>query len=607
VLGLLLTACLASRQVDGQEVVGVVRDAVSGAPVAGAVVMLLGLDRDVMARTLTGTTGRFVLPRERARWFRMIRIGYFPYEIPLGQLGDTTLTVHMRPLGDRLRPIAVRASAVCPTRRDQREALATWTAVTDGLAAMVAATRTANNSGTVTQILFDRLLERGGERVVRQSSYRVTTGNVAPIRAARSAVAFASQGYVERAPNSMVYFGPDAEGLLHPTFAATHCLSIRVDARRHPGEVGVAFAPVRGRDSIPDIAGVLWLTRSPLALRRLEFEYRGVDRTILDTRAGGRLEFETLTNGVPIISYWHIRSPRLAYLPTGSVVRGRPRVQDSVPVVGELHETGGLIAAGTLADGTVWSVPFASLAGRILDSRSGAPVVGATVTLDSTDRAAVSDIDGRFVFPELLPGPYTMRVRDSITVPRFRVDSGGALVADTILQQVVTRTAAATVEARLDRVETTDMRLPWGAPPDGCHGVQEDERRFVAVGQILTTDSLPLGRASLRLSWSERGIRGLQTTIDSDSDANGQFVVCGVPASIPIVARVVAPSGRPYSGTMVVPERLPDDRGGLSRSTLRPGIRLIVSDSSSVRPSTPPQDPSSRGPLTAKRIPDMRR
>jgi hypothetical protein len=494
----------------------------------------------------------------------------------------------MRPLGSRMRPIAVRASAVCPKRGDQREALATWTAVTDALAAMVVASAAENQTASVKQIIFDRFLDRRGQRVIRQSSHRVTTGNVAPIRAARNPAVFATEGYVDRTPNSVVYYGPDPDGLLHPTFAATHCLSIRVDARRHPGEIGVAFAPVRGRDSIPDIAGVLWLTRTPLALRSLEFEYRGVDQAILDARAGGRLQFETLTNGVPIISYWHIRSPRLAHLPAGRVVGGRPLVESAVPIVGELHESGGLIAAGTLVDGTVWTAPLASLAGRILDSYSDAAVPGAVVTLDSTDVAAVSNVDGRFVFAQLLPGPYTMRVRDSVAVPRFRADSSGALVADTILQQVVTRTATATVQARLDRVATTDMRLPWRAPVGGCLGAQEDERRFVAVGQIVTTDSLPLGHAALHLSWPEPESRDLQTTIDTESDGDGQFVVCGVPASIPIVARVVAPSGRSYAGTMIVPDRLRDDRGGLSRSTLRPGIKLIVADSSSVRRSSRP-------------------
>lgn len=52
-----------------------------------------------------------------------------------------------------------------------------------------------------------------------------------------------------------------------------------------------------------------------MALRSLTFEYQGVDRAITEVRAGGRLDFETMSNGVPIIRSWSVRSPKLGYRP----------------------------------------------------------------------------------------------------------------------------------------------------------------------------------------------------------------------------------------------------------------------------------------------------
>ncbi len=259
----IVAMCLGARIAASQQLTGVVRDVVTDAAVPGAVVAVLAADGMTVARTLSSDSGSFRIQRDGASALRVIRIGYLPYERPLHANGEEHLVVAMTPLGTRLRPVAVTSNPICPRRSDQREALATWTAATDALVAMVIASTNQPQTGTVRQILFDRLLDSDGQRTVRQSSKRVTTANVTPIRADRNAGEFTRAGYVERRESSVVYYAPDPEVLLAPSFAATHCLSIRRD-RRRPTEIGVAFAPVRGRDSIPDISGVLWLSRAPL-------------------------------------------------------------------------------------------------------------------------------------------------------------------------------------------------------------------------------------------------------------------------------------------------------------------------------------------------------
>ena len=571
---LLLVTTLGARVAVAQELIGVVRDVVTDAAVPGAVVAVLAADGKTVSRTLSSASGSFRIQRDGASALRVIRIGYLPYERPLDPNGEERLFVAMTPLGTRIRLVAVTSNPICPKRSDQREALATWTAATDALAAMVIASTNQPQTGTVTQILFDRLLDGDGQRTVRQSSKRVTTANVSPIRADRDAGEFARGGYVERRDSSVVYYAPDPEVLLAPSFAATHCLSIRRD-RRRPTEIGVAFAPVRGRDSIPDISGVLWLSRVPLALLVLDFEYRGVDPAISDSHAGGTIEFESLSNGVPIIRYWHIRSPRLNYLPTGLVRRGRVHVVGEIAAPGELHESGGLIASGTLADGTVWSTPLAALDGIVVNSGTAEAVPGARVSLDSTDRQVRTDAAGHFAFSELLPGPYTVRVLDSVAIPQFRVDAGGKLQADTMLQQVVKRIAAVTVVLEQDRTGDAQLRLPWRAPVEGCLGVRENEPHFVVLGDVMTSDSAALGSATLTFSWSEPHESRVQAIIEAHSDERGGFVLCGIPASLPIQARVLTTSGTEYLGTLTVPRTAADDAGRVSTSMMR-RITLVV-------------------------------
>jgi hypothetical protein len=105
-------------------------------------------------------------------------------------------------------------------------------------------------------------------------------------------------------------------------------------------------------------------------------------------------------------------------------------LRDGRPVPAELYETGGLIADGVLSDGTSWTAPLATLRGRVLDIVTDHPAPSAIVTLDSTDQRIATDSAGRFVFEQLLPGPYVLRVRDSVTVHPVRVDDEGNVVPD---------------------------------------------------------------------------------------------------------------------------------------------------------------------------------
>jgi hypothetical protein len=569
-LTLAFAASLYGRQGIAQDLSGTVRDELTGAPVRGAVVQVLDARREPVVRRLSSSSGTFRISIAGGTLLRVIRIGFLPYERPLVELGAGPVSITLRAAGRMIAPVSVRSNPVCPRRNDQREALSLWSSATDALLAMVVASSDSQHTGLMTQILYNRLLFPDGSGIRRQSTQRVVTGNVLPIRADRDPEEFVETGYVVLRTDGATYYAPDPEVLLDSSFAATHCLSMRRAPRGDTTRIGVAFEPPYDRRNIPDIAGVLWLNRNPLSLHSLDFEYRGVPQAMINVRSGGVLQFETLSDGVPIISSWHVRSPRLGFLRSGRLIPA------------ELYETGGLIADGVLSDGTSWMAPLATLRGRVSNIVTDQPVPEALVTLDSTDQKVTSDSAGRFFFDQLLPGPYVLRVRDSVSIHPMRVDSTGNLVPDsTAVMQQVTRSATVDLNVRIGYTPFVEAALPWREPVNGCGKpqVQFPEKRYVVVGEVLTPTNRPVPFVAIRLTWADtsRGVV-LETAIDARSDAFGTFIVCGIPSDRTLGSRVVTSTGTVHTGTARITRIDPERRTGLPASmravTLRvPGER----------------------------------
>ena len=564
---LALSASLVTTQSSAQDVSGTVRDSVTGAPVRGAVVMILGANRQPIERRLASSNGAFRLSTGSGTLLRIIRIGYLPFEKPISQLGSGTLAVSLAPAGHMIAPVIVRSNSSCPQRSDQREALGFWSAATDALLAVVVASADSQHSALLTQLLYTRELNRTDNSVRWQSTRRVVTGNVLPIRADRDPEDFVNQGYVITRANGATYYAPDPEVLLDTSFAATHCLSMRAAPRGDTARIGVAFAPPRNRRDVSDIEGVLWLTRNPLALHSFEFEYRGVPREVLEVKAGGRLQFQTLSDGATIISSWEVRSPRLRY------VRG---ASTDHLVAAELHETGGLIADGVLSDGTPWTIPLGKVSGVVSNLVTPQPVPGAIVTLDSTDQKVATDASGRFFFEQLLPGPYVLRVRDSLAIHPMRVDSLGEIVPDTTaVMQVVTRTSTRTVDVKVGVEATAEMLLPWRAPVLGCGKQALPERRFVVVGVVLNAANRVVPNVPVRISWIDlaRGVQ-LETAIHVKADEGGSFIVCGIPSERVLNSQVIGHDGTVHSGLTRITDRHPDDGRKLPETARAIAIRI---------------------------------
>ncbi|HEX6314300.1 MAG TPA: carboxypeptidase-like regulatory domain-containing protein [Gemmatimonadaceae bacterium] len=563
---LALSASLPGRHAYAQDLSGMVRDELTGAPVRGAVVMTLAANREPVVRRLSSSSGTFRISIAGATLLRVIRIGYLPYERPITDIGAGPVSISLRAAGRMIAPVSVRSNPVCPRRNDQREALSLWSSATDALLAMVVASGDSQHTGLMTQILYNRLMFPDGSGIRRQSTRRVVTGNVLPIRADRDPEEFVETGYVVVRTDGATYYAPDPEILLDSSFAATHCLSMRGSPRGDTTRIGVAFEPPYDRRNIPDIAGVLWLNRNPLSLHSLEFEYRGVPQAMMNVRSGGQLQFETLSDGVPIISSWQVRSPRLAFLRNGR------------PVPAELYETGGLIADGVLSDGTSWMAPLATVRGRVSNIVTDQPVPDAVVTLDSTDQKVTSDSVGRFLFDQLLPGPYVLRVRDSLSIHPMRVDSTGNLVPDSsAVMQRVTRSATVDLNVRIGFTPFVEAALPWREPVNGCGKPQAQfpEKRFVVVGEVLSSAGQPVPDVAIQLSWADtsRGVV-LETAIDARADAFGTFIVCGIPSDRSLGSRVITASGVVHNGTARITRLDPEKRRGMPASMRAVTLRL---------------------------------
>ena len=102
---------------------------------------------------------------------------------------------------------------------------------------------------------FARTREPIRKRITHED---VTTKDVVVDRsyvAARPAWAFAADGYMrEERGGERIYYAPDDETLLDPTFAGTHCLHVQRADRAHRDQIGIAFDPVEtsDRDTLVD-------------------------------------------------------------------------------------------------------------------------------------------------------------------------------------------------------------------------------------------------------------------------------------------------------------------------------------------------------------------
>ena len=170
-------------------------------------------------------------------------------------------------------------------------------------------------------ILTKRMMDPG-DHLVSENSFSAFGRGAWPI-VSLPPESLASLGFVQPRDwtTGPIYFGPDVAVFFSDAFLRTHCFRLLPSPKGESNLVGLGFEPVKGRQVV-DIEGVLWLDRDRNLLRRLEYHYTGLWNWVPKGSAGGRLDFNVLPQGAPILTHWSIRAPvaRIEHWPEGARV-----------------------------------------------------------------------------------------------------------------------------------------------------------------------------------------------------------------------------------------------------------------------------------------------
>ena len=547
VLALQLPLLLATLPLAAQTVGGIVLEEGSGAPIEGAMVVLLDSAEHVAARTITDATGRFLaeVPQPGRYHARVDRIGYRslttdPFDVP----PDGTFRRILVPIrAVVLAGLDVSGSARCRLRAEVGEA--TVTVWEEARKALEAAAWTLE-SGRYAYTLLNsvRRLDRDGEQILDEDRDLLSGWGQSPYMS-RPAQELADSGYVRELPEGgLSYFAPDAEVLLSDAFLDTHCMRVQAG---EDGLVGLAFEPLGG-GTLPEIRGVLWMDAATAMLTRLEFRYVNLTWGRAAGDAGGVVTFERLPAGTWVVRDWHIRMPLLQL--TGSRY-DRTGYQEKGGMVWRVIDPSGIVVREAAA-GTV--------AGQVTDSLGREPLPGAVVTARGMGIRAVSDSAGAFVLSGLpaghsfldvahpsldtlglvQPDPVSVEVEERDTV-RVRLRVPG-------VYEVLSRACAESDLRRREARRPSGTAIVLGRVRDGGHAAAGVTVRLGWLAEVeeMRADDTPAvppqrpGGSGGAPVWRRVQLPA-QRWLEAALDERGTFLLCDIAS--PSQLRVSATSG----------------------------------------------------------------
>lgn len=520
-----------------QTVRGFVRDSTSHEPIAGAVVSALDSNGKAFARVVTDARGHYHLPSFGTQRLQALRIGFRPrtVRVPLStQDQDVDLDISMTALPRLLDRVVVTDVARCRSSDDQGVALALWQQARAALLANAVARADSADTHTVR---FERTVNPVSGEVTRLAFRRMGGHRISPFIAAYPASEFAVRGYMSEDSSGRTFNAPDADVLLDPSFADTHCFGVRSDAA-HQQQVGLSFRPEKDDDEIVDVTGTLWMDTERPALRSLEFAYTSLEPAAIDAHSGGIISFREMRPGVVFIDRWSIRMGLLGVdlhnVPRSPSPLRTRRVEMQLTGI---HESGGEVVSISWIDGITWTNDLGRIAGRVVETSSHKPVAGVQVLLRLSPDTVTTDSLGHFLFRDLVPGPYVLEATDTAAA------SFG--LAEHQVRAV-----------RVERSATTDGSLTWKPLQDRVReycrarnrSVRDTSQVGTILGRVLLPDGSPATGATLDarpLAASERaGRNGVQVGRMSEHPERlerGTFVSCYVDRGTPMYYRIAHP------------------------------------------------------------------
>ena len=509
---LMLLPVLASAQaVDVQ-----LREERTSAPVAGAVVNLVR-DTATVAQGLTNATGRVVIraPAAGAYRLKVIRIGFRPAlteEFVIAAAQTVQQSLAMSAVRIVLPAVDVKGEAKCADRAQDGALAATlWEQVRIALTASVITQSQWKVPLRVQE--FRRDVDMDGkvtrDRVV---SSRVVRG---PPFAAFAPESLSKRGFVYESDHDVFTFAaPDAALLVSDEFVSSHCFRAVAGSA---DSVGLAFEPPPKKKT-SDVRGTLWLDRSSSELKSLHYTYTGLGAEIERSEAGGRLEFKRMPSGAWIVSYWHIRMPRMESAQFGGVGPGGFAQKKGASVIGYLDEGGRVTVEGTGAEaGAAADVAArAVLTGRVFDSTTSAPLAGAVARLRGQSDSAFTDREGRFELLSVNAGPQTV----DISHPKL-----GLLSDRTSRDAVLSLGTARDVMFAVPSVAAFVEEL-CGPAAKGSG----------LVGQTFSANGTPDEGVDVRVSYT--GPRNARAEERTRSGPRGLYIMCALPPTQPMLVRL---------------------------------------------------------------------
>jgi hypothetical protein len=283
------------------------------------------------------------------------------------------------------------------------------------------------------------------------------------------------------------------------------------------------------------VAGVLWLDRSSLGLRDLDFTYtasRSAGTGRHDTAAdSGHVRYEHLSTGGWIVSSWIIRIPVsgtvVTLVPTsgadlsgGAVMR-----RNVVRTVARVWEIGGEVRqiVNQSDSSARRSYSMGRVQGDLVTSGANAAVSDVAITLTSSNDTTVEShvqtgANGHFVFDSVAAGSYLL------TAYAPRLDTLNTPIPP--LSLTVGERTAVTVTVTVPPPSAGISALcPDGIPPGsvGLHGSVRDG-----------VTGLPVPGARVRGYWlsntiyNDAGVSTTQRERITTTDANGRYAFCNL-------------------------------------------------------------------------------
>ncbi|MEO7999767.1 MAG: carboxypeptidase-like regulatory domain-containing protein, partial [Gemmatimonadaceae bacterium] len=417
---LVLMLAFISGALSAQPVRGTLTDSTRLVPVAGVVVSLLDGNGASVARTLSNDRGMYYFAtRGTASSLRVQRIGYRAQTLKLpGAVNDiTTLNIVMAKLPTLLAPLQVVDNG-CPRRADEGSAIALLEQARTGLLATVVARK--EMPSTQTLIRFEREMDGGGSRIIRQSVH-VDSASVktSSFESAHSATDFVTRGFTESVEGETIFNAPDAEVLLNDDFVAAYCFQLAKPERSRVNQVGLAFHAVRSARNRVDVEGALWIDTVARAIREIEFQYKGLATPIEQLKPGGTIGFREMTSGVVLIDRWTLRLVGVesdTVRSSGGIRMYGGKGTGEPPSITirnrfRITETGGELARAVWPDGFTWDAPLSTLTVHASTAKQ-LPTAGTMLRLAHTNYEGVTDSAGMLRVSKLIPGPYQLVIVD---------------------------------------------------------------------------------------------------------------------------------------------------------------------------------------------------